>query len=71
MDISPPGSKIAPKALVIIYYVERGKPYMFLAKQGIDLARGRNDIEGRRKREKANGFAVMAKHRGNFIKLKF
>jgi len=31
MDITPPGSKIAPKAFIIIYYVELGKPYMFLA----------------------------------------
>jgi hypothetical protein len=30
MDTSPPGSKIAPKAFIIIYYVELGKPYVFL-----------------------------------------
>ena len=48
MDISPPGSKAAPKVFIIIYYAELGKPYMFL-KQGIDLARGRNDIEGKGK----------------------
>lgn len=47
MDKSPPGSKIAPNAFTIIYYVELGKPYMFLALQGIDPARGRNGIEGK------------------------
>ena len=26
-----PGSKMAPKALTIIYYAELGKPYAFLA----------------------------------------
>lgn len=30
MDKNPPGSKMAPKACTIIYYVERGKPYTFL-----------------------------------------
>jgi hypothetical protein len=29
MDTNPPGSKMAPKALTIIYYAERGKPYAF------------------------------------------
>lgn len=47
MDTSPPGSMIAPNAFTIIYYVELGKPYMFLVLQGIDPARGRNDIEGK------------------------
>lgn len=55
MDISPPGSMIAPKTFTIIYYVELGKPYMFLALQGIDLVKGRNGIEGIGKGEKANG----------------
>lgn len=30
MDNIPPGPMIAPKALAIIHYVERGKPYMLL-----------------------------------------
>ena len=30
MDKNPLGSKMAPKAFIIIHYVERGKPYMFL-----------------------------------------
>ena len=47
MDASPPGSMIAPKTFTIIYYVELGKPYMLLALQGIDPARGRNGIEGK------------------------
>ena len=47
MDKIPPGSKIAPKAFIIIYYAELGKPYVFLAQQGIDPARERNDAEGR------------------------
>ncbi len=55
MDISPPGSMIVPKTFTIICYVELGKPYMFLALQGIDLVRGRNGIEGIGKGEKANG----------------
>ena len=46
---------IAPKTFTIIYYVELGKPYMFLALQGIDLVKGRNGIEGIGKGEKANG----------------
>ena len=54
MDISPPGSMIAPKTFIIIYYVELGKPYMFLALRGIDPVRGRNGIEGIGKGEKAN-----------------
>jgi hypothetical protein len=54
MDISPPGSMIAPKTFTIIYYVELGKPYMFLALQGIDSVRGRDGIEGMGKGEKAN-----------------
>jgi hypothetical protein len=29
-DNIPPGSKMAPKALTIIYYAELGKPYAFL-----------------------------------------
>ena len=28
---NPPGSRIAPNAFTIIYYVELGKPYMLLA----------------------------------------
>ncbi len=55
MDISPPGSMIAPNAFTIIYYVELGKPYMLLGLQGIDSARRRNGIEGKGKGEKANG----------------
>lgn len=54
MDINPPGSMIAPNAFTIIYYVELGKPYMFLALRGIDSVRGRNGIEGIGKGEKAN-----------------
>lgn len=65
MDISPPGSMIAPNAFTIIYYVELGKPYILLALQGINPARGRNGIEGKGKGEKANGTAVMAVHRGS------
>ena len=30
MDMIPPGSKMASKAFIIIYYVELGKPYVFL-----------------------------------------
>lgn len=45
---------IAPKTFIIIYYVELGKPYMFLALRGIDSVRGRNGIEGIGKGEKAN-----------------
>jgi hypothetical protein len=30
MDTNPPGSKIAPKTFTTIYYVELGKPYVFL-----------------------------------------
>lgn len=59
MDMIPPGSKMASKAFTIIYYAELGKPYAFL-KRGINPARGRNDAEGKGKREKANGSAVMA-----------
>ena len=54
IDISPPGSMISPKTFIIIYYVELGKPYMFLALRGIDSVRGRNGIEGIGKGEKAN-----------------
>jgi len=39
---------MTPKALTIIYYVELGKPYMFLY-QEVSNRKGRNDIEGRRK----------------------
>ena len=46
MDIIPPGSKMASKALTIIYYAELGKPYVFLI-QGIEPARGINDTEGK------------------------
>jgi hypothetical protein len=46
MDIIPPGSKMAPKTLIIIYYAERGKPYAFPVFQGIDSVRGRNGAEG-------------------------
>ena len=46
MDNAVPGSKTAPKALIIIYYVELGKPYAFLF-GGIDPARGRNGAEGK------------------------
>ena len=35
------------------------------SERGINPARGRNGVEGKGKREKANGFAVMAKHRGS------
>ena len=35
------------------------------SERGINPARGRNDVEGKGKREKANGFAVMAKHSGS------
>lgn len=55
MDINPPGSMIAPNAFTISYYVELGKPYMLLALQGINPARGRNGIEGKGNGEKANG----------------
>ena len=55
MDISPPGSMIAPNTFTIIYYVELGKPYMLLALQGIDSVRRRNGIEGKGNGEKANG----------------
>jgi hypothetical protein len=47
-DNNPPGSKMAPKALIIIYYAEHGKPYAFLTR-GIDPARGRNGAEGKGK----------------------
>lgn len=30
MDMIPPGSKMASKAFIIIYYAELGKPYVFL-----------------------------------------
>lgn len=65
MDMIPPGSKIASKVLTIIHYAELGKPYAFLKKRGINPARERNDAEGKGKREKANGSAVMAEHRGS------
>lgn len=55
MDNIPPGPMIAPRALTIIYYVERGKPYILLVFQGIDFVRGRNGIEGMGTGEKANG----------------
>lgn len=47
MDVIPPGSKMASKVLIIIYYAELGKPYVFLIFQGIELARGINDTEGK------------------------
>ena len=65
MDNIPPGLKIAPKTHTIIYYVERGKPYIAPCLQGINPARGRNGIEGMGTGEKANGTAVMAAHRGS------
>lgn len=65
MDINPLGSKTAPKVLTIIYYAELGKPYVLLALQGINSARGRNGTEGKGTGEKANGSAVMAAHRGS------
>jgi hypothetical protein len=46
MDTIPPGSKMTPKALIIICYVELGKPYTFLAR-GINSVRGRNSAEGK------------------------
>jgi len=46
MDITPPGSKMTPKAYTIIRYAERGKPYALL-QGGIDPARGRNGAEGK------------------------
>ena len=64
MDMIPPGSKMASKVLTIIHYAELGKPYAFL-ERGINPARGRNGAEGKGKREKANGSAVMAEHRGS------
>jgi hypothetical protein len=42
-------------------------PICSLYLQGIDLARGRNGIEGTGKGEKANGTAVMAVHRGSNV----
>ena len=53
MDKNPLGSKMAPKALIIIHYVERGKPYMFLfITKGMKLVRVTKDIEGRGKDKK-------------------
>ena len=46
MDVIPPGSKMASKAFIIIYYAELGKLYVFLI-QGIEPARGINDTEGK------------------------
>jgi len=46
MDKTPPGSKMASKVLIIIYYAELGKPYVFLV-IGIELARGIDDTEGK------------------------
>jgi len=48
-DTSPPGSKITPKALAIVYDAELGKPYALLVSQGINSARGRDGVEGRGK----------------------
>lgn len=45
---SAPGIKVAPKAVIIMYQAELGKPYMLLAKARYQTARGRNGIEGRR-----------------------
>ncbi|CAI3569173.1 hypothetical protein CNEO4_1400001 [Clostridium neonatale] len=39
---------MAPKAFIIIYYTELGKPYMFLLNK-VSNRKERNDIEGRRK----------------------
>lgn len=64
MDTNPPGLKMASKVLTIIHYAELGKPYAFL-ERGIDPVRERNGAEGKGKREKANGSAVMAEHRGS------
>jgi len=43
------GSKMAPKASIIIHYTELGKPYAFpgFFFQGIDPARGRKGAEGK------------------------
>lgn len=49
MDMIPPGSKMAPKVLTIIYYVEHGKPYVLLGNQGIEPVRGIDGTEGRGK----------------------
>lgn len=49
MDKIPPGSKMASKALTIIHYAELGKPYVFLAQQGMEPVRGIDDTEGRGK----------------------
>lgn len=65
MDNIPPGPRIAPKVLIIIHYVERGKPYSAPCLQGIDPARGRNGVEGMGTGEKANGTAVMTVHKGS------
>jgi hypothetical protein len=35
MDMIPPGSKMAPKAHIIIQYAERGKPYVFLKRNEV------------------------------------
>lgn len=48
MDTNPPGSKMAPKTLIIIYYAELGKPYAIL-ERGINPVRGRNGAEGKGK----------------------
>lgn len=49
MDDMVSGSMMAPKASIIIHYVERGKPYVLLKLQGIDPVRERNGTEGKGK----------------------
>ena len=39
---------MTPKAFIIMYYVELGKPYMFLYLE-VSNRKERNNIEGRRK----------------------
>jgi len=41
MDTNPPGSKMAPKTLIIIYYAELGKPYAFPALTGYRPRKGK------------------------------
>jgi hypothetical protein len=47
---NPPGLQMAPKTHIAIHYAKHGKPYVFhrfCQNGGIDLARGRNNTEGK------------------------
>ena len=59
MDINPPGSKMAPKAHIIICYVERGKPYAFLCRNvEVSTPQGKEKAQRVEERDKKRTLAL-------------